>query len=423
MRKYAVLKLLSVGLVIIWGFLQPAAFHKFLSEKDFAFLTIFYGYGLFLDFFDFGVNKPVYARLRRDFVEGQNIQQQLIDILQLYLAILAFMVSVFAGFMFFSSYHFDNQLTKFVVVLLAINICLTVFFNYSRNLLFAIDEFVLFERLDIARKFLNVVSIFLLAVDGSYLLTVLANLLGFGFIFGLILQKIATRFGFSLSDIFQTLELQGIKRTFWTYAHEAKYSFAFTFNANMTFNIGFLLFPLFLSSREIIQFGLWYKITYGTAMFIVAFSDLSLHHITRFYITGKVSQAFRYFLLTIAASLLSVTAMFVVFYLFKAPIFRLWVDSSYEFDGLITLSLLIFFVGRSFEYVSSTILLSLGGFFRKATVLSSFILALCFVLLFSLLYLGKSLSLILIIFSLVVLLNGLMYLAVLSIRFTSAHES
>lgn len=355
LKKYAFIKIISVGLLVTWGFLQPSLFSKYLDQSDFAFLTLAYGYAVFLEFFDFGTGKPLYTILREKYIKQDRYQDTLQRGMILLAIILFYSLLLFTAVLFFKIPS-NSILHPITVIALSISITLTIFLNHLRNLLFAIDAYLSYEYIDIARKLGNLISVFLIVIDNTFFLTATASAL-FMIILMLIgiyiIQKksgLIWKFDRSLFITF----LEFLKKIVKT----AIRSFVYTFNLSLMYHIGFLVLPIYLTHADFIQFGLWYKIAYGCIMITGAISDISINYTTKCYYQGNMRKAYSGLFKTIIIAMSMLLAIYFIIVISKNIIFEVWVGKEYTFNNLIMLSLLFHIVGRGLQHIAAQLLLA-----------------------------------------------------------------
>lgn len=406
-NKYVLLKIFSITVMVLWGFGQPYIFNRHLSTNDFSFITVGYGSILFLDLFDLGISRVIYADIRNKFINKDNYSYSLSTILGIYIYVLLLTIIVFCIFLLLISSKLKNDFSTITIILWGIGISLNANFSYFRYILFAVDEFILFEKLDILRKTISFLLLLIIIWDNSFFVFSVLSIIMFGFIYlkiyKVLKQKHAAKIKGLVSNFRETLKL------FRSYTTESKWSFFYYVTHIVNFNSGFLILPFFLINSGIIQYGLWQKFAYGVTMIIVAISDLGLHKTTKLYFLNDFFGTRVLFRKTIYISLISVIIIFLFIFVTKKILFQYWVSNTYLFSLLMFGGLLLFFVGRAFQYVSTTLILSFGYNYKTLGRIGFFSMVFYHSLLAYILFNHLSLDYVLLLFGFTVLIEGFIY--------------
>jgi O-antigen/teichoic acid export membrane protein len=406
-KKYAIIKIISVGLLVAWGFLQPTLFSKYLTEDKFSFLTIAYGYGLFLEFFDFGMGKPLYATVRSKFIKGEDYITDMQGGILIFTFIFLYSFFIFTGVLFLKSYFSGNHIGLFTLIFLSASITLTIFFNHLKNFLFAIDAYMHYEYIDIVRKLLNLGLIFLVITDNSYTSTVFFTTISLLLLLAAGLHKINKYI--PIKEAFAKFSFRQSIAFIQKLSHDAGNSFLYSLCLSLSYHIGFLIVPFYLDNFAVIQYGLWYKIVYGASMFIGALSDMTIHQTTRNYHESNTQDTLYYLAKTVGIGLAITSGIFLFLYFFKEHIFKLWVGSEYMFDLFQFIAMLLYFVGRSLQHITATFIISVGGEFSTVKKVSIIFLLITLISSIFTLHFGGNLGELLVVINIIVFLDALVY--------------
>lgn len=408
LKKFAGLRVLSVLLEFIYGFGQPFVFSRSFSEADFAFILILYSCAVYFTFFDAGISKLSYARLRKTYVTASNnMCNVLSDTLIFYIALTVVVTSLFSAFTLSLSYFFANGFRLDVLMLFSMATGLNIMFSFFRSIYNALDLSIQFEYIDMGRKLINIAALALLFLDKTMLLTGVVMLVGLALIFLVIIFNLIRHFSIPLHLFkFSPTSISALVKENFS---QSRYIFLFTISETVVYNAGFILIPFFLLNRDIIQYNLWMKIYLGIAVFMRIVTDVTLHNITRHYFNHEIAEAKKWFYTTIWLSLGLVTCGTIAFYLLQGSIFPAWVGPGYVFNYWLIAALLIMLIGNSMQHVSGSFLLSTGHHFKETGKLSMVMaIATITLLLFSLVLL-KKLDICLLITSIVYITGSLLY--------------
>jgi hypothetical protein len=405
-NKYLILKFFSILVMVFWGFGQPYVFNRYLAANNFSFITIGYGVILFLDLFDFGISRAIYADIRNKFIKDIDYKKDLSVILKIYLYVLLYTIILFVLFLFIISIKVKSSFSAITIILWGISIALNANFSYFRYILFAIDEYIFFEKMDVLRKLINFLLLFVIVLDNSFFIFSTLSILMFAFIYFGIYRVLMKTHKIKLFAENHRVTL----KIFRQYIINSKWPFLFSVSQITCLNSGFLILPLALINKDIIQYGLWQKFAYGITMLIVAVSDLGLHNTTKYYFKNDFISTKKIFNKTIFVSIMCVCILFVFIFVAKKILFHYWVDESYEFSLIMFLGLLLFFIGRSFQYISTTLILSFGNNYSKLARISTTFMITYHLVLFYMLSKNLKLEYILLLFGFTILIEGVKYL-------------
>jgi hypothetical protein len=210
-KKYLLLKIFSITVMVLWGFGQPFIFNRYLSTENFSFITVGYGVILFLDLFDLGISRYIYADIRDKFVNKIEYKSDLVKILKIYSWILIYSTLILILFLLIVSIKLKNSFSSITIILWSVGIILNAGFAYFRYVLFSIDEYILYEKLDILRKGVNFLLLLIVIFDKSFFLfsifSIAILIVIYYKIFKMLLQKHQIKYTNPFSSFSDTIQL------------------------------------------------------------------------------------------------------------------------------------------------------------------------------------------------------------------------
>ena len=355
------LKILNSFLAILYGFIQIKFFISNWSTEVKAFaLTIFSIY-VYFSFFDFGVTKPIYANLRKKYITKKKVGS-VINEIQL---ILIFSLLVFVGSYLVSLVYREKMVPEIdskVSIYIALIFCSTFLINGFKSFYEAIDRFILFECIDIARR-LALIFLCISINLGINLVQYLKFLTFINITITLVVtfvlfKKLSVR----LSNIFlQGIKFSNIKIYLSDSINNLKFSITdITFN-----NFIIVVAPWFASGASIIVIQVWFKLMRGFSLFFKSAVESKIPGLTKlFHIHDRVTFfeiLNRYIKFSIIYSIL----VYVCLRFLGAHFFSL-IEFDYQSINLewfyITISLATGFV--SAIHLIGIVLLSIGRCFK-----------------------------------------------------------
>lgn len=371
--KYSILKYLGLTLSVIFGILQPTIFEDNLDTDNFAFLILIYGFATYLILFDLGINRSVYTKLRKLYIENDlKWKKTILYIIPLFNWMLFSILIFFSIILWYFWSVYLNNFKYITIMLFVISIVMNIGINYMEVLYNGINKLNHFQYIDISRKIINISTLFLAYIDNTMLLTFLYSSLG------LFILLAYLQYSICKSYIKRKLIiLTGLKKTVFTfrnYWNDARDSFIFNINETLIYNNGYILIPLYFGSFFIIQYGLWMKLFLGITLISGGISSIFIHKITETYFNGNYRQTKNYLLLSLILSVMISLFTFSIFYNFSDLIFKYWVSEKYSMDKNLLYSLGLWTVVNALQTVSGIFLLSIGGQFKYIRNLSSIIL-------------------------------------------------
>jgi O-antigen/teichoic acid export membrane protein len=372
-KRYALTKYASIFLSLVSGYIQPLIFARFFAEREFALLTLLYGLAVYFAFCDGGISKPIYARLRRGYVQQELRTGEIEDITAFYMFLLLGLTGAACIATVGIGLCYKNPFPLFILILLGLILSFNVIISYYKNILNSLDEYILSEKLDIARKIINVVALLTLFLHHRFVVALGINVVGLLGVFCLLVWTIARRFSLNVRGCF-ALRWETTKRVCKSYFGDSKHYFAFSINETLIYNSGYILVPLFLEDVDVVQYGLWSRVYLGIATLVYAIGEIGLPGITRAYFSNDKRRTESYFLRILLYSIVAVIILLIGVCANIDTLFQYWVDGKYRFQSLAVLALVVWLVGNSIQHVSGSFLLAMGGQFGMMKKVSFYIM-------------------------------------------------
>ena len=362
-KYYIYLSYLNLFLGFINAFLQPFVFNKFFEASSFSFLLILYGISVYMSFFDGGISKPLYVLIREKYVKFQPHNKIIKEIISFYLVVLIIVSIVFSFIVFLlnSSYGliFDNSLLLLFSLFISINVIITSF----KDILWAIDKYEFFEKIEIIRRVINLGSALLIFIDKTLYTSFIFQLSITGLLLLYIIYVINDNKFYKLS-IFK-INLNQTYIFLKKHFSDGKYYLGFTLNEKLIYNSGFLILVFFLQPVEIVIYGLFIRVFNGVSSFSKIINNFYVHDITKKFIGNEVENTKLLIRNNILLSLAMTIILFVCFLIVEKYLYVYWVDKQYSFGNLTIVSLLIWLFSNSIQHIAGTVLVSIGGAFKK----------------------------------------------------------
>lgn len=407
LKQYALYKYIALTIGIVTGFLQPTLFNKFFSQENFAFLLLIYGYATYLIFFDFGVSKPIYSDLRNKYVSNIQIKKDILRVIPFFNIIILFMFVFALVLTSILANSFDNTFSYLFILFFVLTIVLNFGINYLENILNAVDNQMLFQKVDLFRRGANLLTLFAIFIDSSFMLSVVSNSIILLILYGFMLFKIKNMFlrnkrinYFLFQYFFKTL------KKYWNNSYRY---FIFSFNEVLLYNVGYILVPIFLSSFYVIQYALWMKLYLGMVMFSRVIGDTFIHKISKLFFKKDLENALKLFYKSILLSGLISGLFSIVIFNTIDIFFMYWVDQKYIFDSYLLYSLILWNIFNSIQHTSGIFLLAEGKSFNFMKNISFYIMLSIVCTFAVLLYMGVSLGVTMISTSLLYAFGSLIY--------------
>ena len=407
--KYFLIKYLGLFLGIIVTFLQPKFFNTFFTVDEFAYLLLLFGISNYLLLFDGGLSKSIYPSIRKKFIDNISLNDEVIDLFSVFnlIGLISFIVFCFAA-LFFHQLYITNFKILFIL-LFSFFMSVNVLISFYKNILSAIDEYIFFEKIDVSRKIINILMILLLYIDHSFVSSILFGFLSLLVLYVSLLYKVCFKINISFFKIF-SIKYDAIKRVVKKYYTDSKDSLIFTINEILIYNGGYIIFPFFLNSYEIIIYGLWVRLFTGISMLFRAITDISIHNITRNYFEGNNYEVIKNLKIITSLNFIIIFCSFLIYFLYQDNLFFLWLNNDYFFPKLTNAALWIIIIANALQHIAGTFLISVGGNFQYIKKLSSIIMITIMTSNIILGYIYNNINIILLFLSIFYALGSLVYM-------------
>ncbi len=349
-------------MTVFYGLAQTSLFSKYLAIDDFAFITIIYGVTVYSAFADFGISKPLYSELRMMYVKEQNWREEIERVVPfMFLAIFLQNIILFLIVGYFWIEKKNNYSILFVVIFI-FTIVSNSLILYIENIYNSIDDFNYFQITDNIRRFIALLSLGFIYIDKSLYLTLIIYSLGLIIIINNQLNRLKNNYNIKL--ILRSNFLINIKYIFNRYWKKSKDFLIFSINETIIYNIGFLVFPFFYNSKEIIEYGIWVKIFLGLTLLMGVIGLAYNHAISRYYLSMNESLVKNKFKQSFIFSIIFIAFFILILYSGSDYIFLYWLDNKYKLNNIFFIALAVWCIGNACQHVSGTFLMSTGTEFE-----------------------------------------------------------
>lgn len=407
--KYFLIKYFGLFLGIIVTFLQPKFFNIFFTIDEFAYLLLLFGISNYLLLFDGGLSKSIYPAIRKKFIDNISLDDEIIDLFSIFnlVGLISFIVFGFTALLFHQLYITNFEIL--FILLFSFFISINVLISFYKNILSAIDEYIFFEKIDISRKLINILMILWLYIDHSFMSSILFGSLSLFTLYFVTLYKVCYKLNIKFFKIF-SLKYESIAKVVKTYFNDSKDSLIFTINEILIYNGGFIIFPFFLNSYEIIIYGLWVRLFTGISMLFRSITDISIHSITRNYFEGNNYEVRKSLKIITALNFAIIFCSFLIYFAYQENLFLLWLNNDYFFSKLANVALWIIIIANSLQHIAGTFLISVGGNFHYIKKLSSMIVVTIIASNITLAYIYNNINIILLFLSIFYAFGSLAYM-------------
>ena len=212
-----------------------------------------------------------------------------------------------------------------------------------------------------------------LYVDHSFISSILFGSFSLSVLYLATLYKVCYKLNITFFKIF-SFKYDSITKVTKKYFTDSKDSLIFTINEILIYNGGYIIFPFFLNSYEIIIYGLWVRLFTGISMLFRSITDISIHNITRNYFEGNNYEVRKSLKIITALNFSIIFCSFLIYFVYQDNLFFLWLNNDYFFSKLANTALWIIIIANSLQHIAGTFLISVGGNFQYIKKLSSIIM-------------------------------------------------
>lgn len=366
--QFATYKYLSLLIGVVTAFVQVGLYVRNLREGDVAFLMVITSYATFISWFDAGFGRPLYATLRKEFLENKIKSSEVLSAICIYVLLGLISIVIFCAVICILSSNFDLNISLKTVFMFGASVAIASCISFFNSIYAAVDEYSRFELIELGKRASNLGTSFLILYDSTFYLTALTILMCNAILYIETIRFLVGKYYTQLS--YRNLMVE-MKRLIAAHKKESSQYFVFMINESLIYNWGYLITPFLLSTSNIVLFGLWMRLFSGMASFSRSVADITIHSITKNFFSGKLDLANTERKRTILLTVVISTLMVAFFALFADPIMNYWVDGKYVIDGYLLLALFVLLISNSIQHVAGTVLVSLGNHFKKLRNMSA----------------------------------------------------
>lgn len=371
-KLYVFLSYSALFIGVLNTYFRPKFFSKYFSEQNFAFLTVVYGLTVYISFLDGGISKPIYTSLREKFVNKQEDINSLIKkTLSFYTLLFLIVLAVFTIILFVVYHWYENSLLTVLILLLAINLTINFQVSNFKNVLIAVDEFEFFQKIEFFRRSSNLLALCALIIDPTFILGISLGTIIVIVLLIVVYQKLSLTY--KITRYFD-LNISHIIDFYKEYFNQSKHFFLFTVFEILIYNSGFIIIPLFYNDFNVIQYGLLITVFTGISIFSRAIVDISIHEMTKKFISNDKKGSKRIFnysiLIALGINILALVGLKIL----ADFVFNIWVGEKYMFTNIMFLALFLMLMGNAIQHASGTLLLSVNNNFKEVKNISFLIL-------------------------------------------------
>ena len=359
-KIYFLLKALSNFLALLWGFLQTFIFIRVFDYHDVSVIMLTNSICVFLMYFDFGLSKIYYVAIREKFIAGQALgdNSEIVSLATLFGLVLACGALLIGGYLWL----FDTRLhiSPIVVSGYFLIIGLNLPWQLLQNASSAVDNFIPFEMLEVARR-------------GLQLLVLLA-LLAYPAPLPIFLLLLAI-WGAAIAAALRRLQRAGVVSRYrvhplaWYRAlspgarTSARQSATFLVGEAVLHQTPLLLTPLFYGlGAPVIIADTVFKVFRGAATLCRVSSETLVPQQTAAFFRGDRAELQRRTAQVLGMSLLIVLALEVAFLFFGNWIFSILLNVRGLISGFALTSVALLIVAGMLQNTFGSLLQNTGSF-------------------------------------------------------------
>lgn len=382
--KYFYLRVFSVIFDLMLGFVQTYIFIKAFGTGNSAFLLWVFGISTYLMFFDFGLTKVAYAKIRSNFLSEKDYLYEIRKTLNFLSYVWVSLLAVFSVIVYWASRGSNVSFDVFDLFMIALVIPLNILFGFLRQIFGAIDQFKKFEYFDILRKLINCIGLAAILITSilksGFIFTVTGMILITGYMVYFLLYKHPDNTSDKSLKMKEPFDWGQIKTSFPV--------LVFTIAEVFIYNGGFVFLPMLKADNiSIIYYSLFIKLFTAMAGFMRTVNDSYIPHQTRAYLTDNIPEAKNWIDKSIALSVLLCLFTFTCFLFLNKYFMYYWTSGKYQLPGFTLAALFFMLVGNALQHVSGSFLMDVGGnylFLRNSAVFLFIIISTGFILTFHL---------------------------------------
>ena len=353
------------------------------QSEDLVYIFMLFGIITYFTVFDFGVGKPIYARLRKMYLSKDiRLKQEVLagKSLMLIILIILLFFCTFTVTILYVSYlpiKISYLSTAALGLYIAFSICITLL----KDVFDAIDKYLSWEKFDVYRKIGLLIATTSIYFDPS-LLILSFTLLIINILILVALFKKMNSFGYYGFDI------RGAWHKIPFYKESAFDNLIFKINEVLMYNWGYLIIPFF-SDQLLVLYAILNRIFLGVSIPIRAISDIYIHNLTKIYFSkGFSSIEHKIIKLILISLILGLMMIFFIFYFHKELNFY-WLNEKASIDLVFLYAISIFILTNTILHPIGSVLISIGGYFKKMRNYSFIVVTLMITISLILLILNK----------------------------------
>lgn len=291
-RFIALIKLVNVGLTLIWGFAVTYVFVRVLPLREFQAFLLLVAFGNFTISAEFGLTSIIYARLRRYWLghgEGSadSFRLEEMGVLFLFLAMLIvgavviLLVALVAG-------GIDTTM-PLLFVLFFLSACINLPALLAKRALAAVDGNFVWEVLDCVRRLMTVALLLLILNGLDARLSVALQILISISVIGYAIMLVHRRLGMTAQHWFAFSRGGAHVRTH--YLQDIGASALFTISEIVAYNAPYFTIAIATQdARPMLLFDFFFKMSRALSMAIRAMVEAALPRITRAFHAGDKAR-------------------------------------------------------------------------------------------------------------------------------------
>lgn len=290
-RILALIKLVNVGLVLIWGFAVTYVFVRVLPIAEFQAFLLLVAFGNFTISAEFGLTSIVYARLRRYWLgmDGDHAGFRLEEMGVLFLFLLLLILGGFALLILALASGGLQTGMPLLFILFFLSACLNLPALLAKRALAAVDGNFLWEGLDCLRRVATIALLLLILTGLDPRLSVALQLGVSAFAIALAIALVHRRLGMRVRHWMAFRVGGGHVRAH--YLRDIGSSALFTLSEILAYNAPY--FTIALASgdpRPMLLFDFFFKMSRALSMTVRAMVEAALPRITRAFHAGELPR-------------------------------------------------------------------------------------------------------------------------------------
>jgi hypothetical protein len=329
---------------------------------------------VFLPLMQFGLGRPLYGVLRRDYIGNGGVEAQLSISVMIFAGLSIFAICVFAGFAAWLLKDSLAPLKVFEYSVLAAGLAASSSGAFQRDYCYAISRELLYESCELVRRCSLLCGLFALWLNLD------ATLVGLALIASAVItQAFVAR---QVLRIYETAcSLNSLVAVLRDVRLDACRFFLFSINEILLYNLPLVYFTLVNARDELVFFGVWTRLFQAVVLPMRMLIDARVNRKTASYHAGNFSTLREDLKVSVLIAMLSVMVLLAALALIIEPLVH-WLGAD-ELVGAswMGIGLATWCIGNAVQHVYGTFIVSYGlgfAFALKASAVSTIISALIF---------------------------------------------